>query len=93
MTARYADRDEVFEAGDAFYTPPGHVPVAERAGHRVRVVQAPDERNVRFALDPDREGLASCCALAHRRDRDIVGPVEPPVLHRFSPLTGGRTHA
>ncbi|HEY8115031.1 MAG TPA: hypothetical protein VIH70_01310, partial [Actinomycetota bacterium] len=25
MTARYADRDEVFEAGDAFYTPPGHV--------------------------------------------------------------------
>jgi len=28
MTARYADRDEVFEAGDAFYTPPGHVPRA-----------------------------------------------------------------
>ena len=27
MTARYADRNEVIEAGDAFYTPPGHVPV------------------------------------------------------------------
>src|SRR5207249_8853716 len=27
MTFRYADRDEVFEAGDAFYTPPGPVPV------------------------------------------------------------------
>ena len=27
MTARYADRDEVFEVGDAFYTPPGHVQV------------------------------------------------------------------
>jgi hypothetical protein len=27
MTARYAERDEVFEAGDAFYTPPGHIPV------------------------------------------------------------------
>ena len=25
MTARYADRDEVFEAGDAFYTPPDPV--------------------------------------------------------------------
>jgi hypothetical protein len=24
MTARYADRDEVFEVGDAFYTPVGH---------------------------------------------------------------------
>ena len=32
MTARYADRDEVFEAGDAFYTPPGHVPVANEPG-------------------------------------------------------------
>jgi hypothetical protein len=27
VTFRYADREEVFGAGDAFYTPPGHVPV------------------------------------------------------------------
>src|SRR5215218_2218777 len=32
MTARYADRDEVFEAGDAFYTPPGHIPVQNEPG-------------------------------------------------------------
>ena len=32
MTARYADRDEVFEAGDAFYTPPGHIPVQNDPG-------------------------------------------------------------
>jgi len=32
MTARYADRDEVFETGDAFYTPPGHVPVTNEPG-------------------------------------------------------------
>jgi hypothetical protein len=32
MTARYADRDEVFEVGDAFYTPPGHVPVKNEPG-------------------------------------------------------------
>jgi hypothetical protein len=32
MTARYADRDEVFEAGDAFYSPPGHVPVQHEPG-------------------------------------------------------------
>lgn len=29
MTVRYADRTEVFEAGDAFYMPPGHAPAAE----------------------------------------------------------------
>ena len=29
MTVRYADHEEVYEAGDAFTMPPGHVPVAE----------------------------------------------------------------
>jgi hypothetical protein len=28
LTFRFADHDEVFEAGDAFYLPPGHVGVA-----------------------------------------------------------------
>lgn len=28
MIVRYADREEVFEAGDAFYMPPGHTPAA-----------------------------------------------------------------
>ena len=35
MTARYADRDEVFTAGDAFYTPPGHVPVQNEPGTEI----------------------------------------------------------
>ena len=29
MTVRYGDREEVFEAGDAFYMTPGHTPAAE----------------------------------------------------------------
>ena len=29
---RYAEREEVFEAGDAFYTPPGHIPVQHEPG-------------------------------------------------------------
>jgi hypothetical protein len=29
MTVRYADHDEVIQAGDAYYMPPGHVPVME----------------------------------------------------------------
>ena len=32
MTARYADRDEVYAAGDAFYSPPGHVQFANEPG-------------------------------------------------------------
>ena len=29
MTVSYADREEVYEAGDAFYMSPGHTPAAE----------------------------------------------------------------
>ena len=38
-TFRYADRDEVYEAGDAFYTPPGHIPVKHEPGTEVVIVQ------------------------------------------------------
>jgi hypothetical protein len=29
VTFRYSDRDEVYEAGDAYYAPPGHIPVVD----------------------------------------------------------------
>ena len=29
MTFRFDDHEEVFEAGDAFYLPPGHIPIVE----------------------------------------------------------------
>jgi hypothetical protein len=32
VTFRFPDRDEVYEAGDAFYTPPGHIPLAHEPG-------------------------------------------------------------
>ena len=35
MTFRFADHDKVFEAGDAFYAPPGHVPVKHEPGSEV----------------------------------------------------------
>jgi hypothetical protein len=41
-TFRYADREEVFEAGDAFYTPPGHVPVRHEPGTEI-VMFSPSE--------------------------------------------------
>ena len=42
MTFRYSDHEEVFEAGDAFYTPPGHVPVKHEPGTEV-VLFSPSE--------------------------------------------------
>ena len=29
VTFKYADHDEIYEAGDAYYAPPGHIPVVE----------------------------------------------------------------
>jgi hypothetical protein len=43
MTFRYADREEVFETGDAFYTPPGHVPVKHTPGTEVVMFSPADE--------------------------------------------------
>jgi hypothetical protein len=36
LTFRFADRDEVFTAGDAFYLPPGHIPLAEAGSEIVQ---------------------------------------------------------
>ena len=36
MIIRYADREEVIEAGDAFYLPPGHVPAGDAGSEFVQ---------------------------------------------------------
>jgi hypothetical protein len=36
LTYRFADRDEVFEAGDAFYLPPGHIPLADAGSELIQ---------------------------------------------------------
>ena len=35
MTFRLGDREEVFEAGDAYYAPPGHIPVHNEPGTEI----------------------------------------------------------
>ncbi len=35
LVYRFGDREEVFEAGDAFYVPPGHVPVQHEPGTEI----------------------------------------------------------
>ena len=43
LTVRYPDHDEVYEAGDAFYMPPGHVPVGQEPGTEFVMFSPADE--------------------------------------------------
>jgi hypothetical protein len=57
MTYRFADHDEVFEAGDAFYLPPGHVPIAEAGCEFVQFSPAEDLRTVTDTLTRNFEAM------------------------------------
>jgi hypothetical protein len=50
VTFRFPDRDEVFEAGDAFYTPPGHIPVSHEPGSEVVMFSPARELEVTEAV-------------------------------------------
>jgi len=43
LTFRFGDREEVFEAGDAFYAPPGHIPVHTEPGSEYLQFSPADE--------------------------------------------------
>jgi hypothetical protein len=46
LTFRFADHEEVFEAGDAFYLPPGHIPLADAGSEYVQFSPAEELREV-----------------------------------------------
>src|SRR5262245_53119833 len=50
LTFRYADHEEVFEAGDAFYTPPGHIPVKHEPGSEVVLFSPAEELKMTEAV-------------------------------------------
>jgi hypothetical protein len=60
LTYRFADHEEVFEAGDAFYLPPGHVPVVEAGSELVQ-------------FSPSEE-LAAVAAAMARNMQETQGP-------------------
>ena len=43
---RFADREEVFVAGDAFYLPPGHIPLADAGSELVQFSPSEELRAV-----------------------------------------------
>jgi mannose-6-phosphate isomerase-like protein (cupin superfamily) len=50
LTWRFADREEVCEAGDAFYVPPGHTPAAEAGSEFLQISPADELREVTAAV-------------------------------------------
>ena len=59
LTYRFADRDEVFEAGDAFYLPPGHVPFSHEPGTEiVQFSPTGDLQKTQEELEKERTTLA-----------------------------------
>ena len=50
LTLRYADRDEVYEAGDAYYAPPGHIPVVTAGTEVVEFSPADEYANTQTVL-------------------------------------------
>jgi hypothetical protein len=50
LTLRLADHEEVFEAGDAYYMPPGHIPKAEAGSEFVQFSPSEELRAVEAAM-------------------------------------------
>jgi hypothetical protein len=50
VTYRFADHEEVHEAGDAFYVPPGHIPEAEAGSEFVQFSPEAEFRPVEEAM-------------------------------------------
>jgi hypothetical protein len=50
LTYRFADHEEHFEAGDAFYLPPGHVPLAEAGSELVQFSPTAELRETEAAM-------------------------------------------
>src|SRR6516164_1504531 len=50
ITVRYDDHEEVIEAGDAFYMPPGHAPEAEAGTELIQISPARELATVEEAL-------------------------------------------
>jgi hypothetical protein len=50
LTVRYVDHEETFEAGDAFYMPPGHAPAAEAGTEFLQISPADQLAEIEVAI-------------------------------------------
>ena len=56
-TFRYADGEETFEAGDAFYTPPGHVPSVEAGTEIVQFSPSEELKKTEEAMAKNMQAM------------------------------------
>jgi hypothetical protein len=57
LTFRFADHDEVVEAGDAFYLPPGHVPIVEAGTEYLQFSPSEELRTVSDAIKANMQRM------------------------------------
>jgi mannose-6-phosphate isomerase-like protein (cupin superfamily) len=57
LTWRFADREEVCEAGDAFYVEPGHTPAAEAGSEFLQISPAGQLREVTAAVMKNMQAM------------------------------------
>jgi hypothetical protein len=57
LTWRFADREEVCEAGDAFYVQPGHTPAAEAGSEFLQISPAGELREVTAAVMKNMQAM------------------------------------
>ena len=57
ITYRFDDHEEVHEAGDIFYLPPGHVPSFEAGTEFVQISPAEELKAVSEAITKNREAM------------------------------------
>jgi hypothetical protein len=57
LTWHYADRDDVCEAGDAFYAPPGHTPSATTGSEFFQISPAEDLRAVQAVMTKNMQAM------------------------------------
>jgi len=60
MTYRVGDREETFVAGDAFYLPPGHIPIGNEPGSEIlQLSPASELRAVQEVMRKNAEAMQS----------------------------------
>src|SRR4029077_12762298 len=57
LTYRFEDHDEIVEAGDAFYLPPGHIPTAEAGSEYVQFSPSEELRVVADAMNANMQAM------------------------------------
>ena len=57
LTYRFADHEEVFEAGDAFYLPPGHIPLADAGSELVQFSPSEELRAVDAVMAKNMQAM------------------------------------